>query len=172
MLEEVLRYLNNWFVVPGGVHTGTFTVENGGIVLPFLQNGQYFRIAGSLFNDGVYQYASDGIALNEEKEGAIMADETFEGVIWALAIPKAVLHVTKEIAGWNLKNGGPAAYTSESFGGYSYTRATNSRGVAAGWQDIFASQLSAWKKPAGSWQYAQPNPHMTPTLPCKDNPWR
>lgn len=160
MLEEVLRYLNNWFVVPGGVHTGTFTVENGGIVLPFLQNGQYFRIAGSLFNDGVYQYPAE------------LTDETFDGSVWALAVPKALLSTVEGITAWTAKNGDSGPYTSESFGGYSYSKATNSKGMAVGWRDVFAAQLSPWKKPAGSWQYAKPNPHMTPPLPHKDNPWR
>ena len=54
MLEQVLRHLNNWFVVD--VHDGSFVVDGGGITLPFLQDGQYFRVVGSVFNDGVYQY--------------------------------------------------------------------------------------------------------------------
>ena len=27
MLEDILRHLNNWFVVPGGVHHGVYTVD-------------------------------------------------------------------------------------------------------------------------------------------------
>lgn len=161
MLEEVLRYLNNWFVVPGGVHTGTFTVENGGIVLPFLQNGQYFRVLGSVFNDGVYQYPA-----------YCMRDETFDGQVWALAVPQPLISMSGEIQSWQEKNGAAGPYSSESFGGYSYTRATNAQGAAVGWRDVFAARLLPWKKAAGSWQYAEPTPHMTPPLPCKDNPWR
>ena len=33
MLEEVLRHLNNWFLVPDGIHSDTFTVQDGGITL-------------------------------------------------------------------------------------------------------------------------------------------
>lgn len=33
MLEQVLRHLNNWFLVE--IHEGTFAVENGSIALPF-----------------------------------------------------------------------------------------------------------------------------------------
>ena len=54
MLEQVLRHLNNWFLVE--IHEGTFTVENGSITLPFLLTNQYFRICGSVFNDGLHQY--------------------------------------------------------------------------------------------------------------------
>ena len=56
MLEEILMHLHNWFVVEGGVHTGKFSIKDGGIALPFLVPGQYFRIKGSILNDGVYQY--------------------------------------------------------------------------------------------------------------------
>lgn len=158
MLETVLMYLNNWFVM--GRYDDTYTIEDGGITLPFLVNGQYFRIVGSLFNDGVYQYP------------ATLTDETFDGSVWALAIPKALLSAVEEITAWAAKNGDGGPYTSESFGGYSYSKATNSKGLAVGWRDVFAAQLAPWKKPAGSWQYANPNPHMTPPEPHKDNPWR
>ena len=158
MLETVLMYLNNWFVV--GRYDDTYTIEDGGITLPFLVNGQYFRIVGSLFNDGVYQYPAE------------LTDETFDGSVWALAIPKALLSTVEEITAWTAKNGENGPYTSESFGGYSYSKATNSKGVAVGWRDVFAAQLAPWKKPAGNWQYANPNPHMTPPEPHKDNPWR
>lgn len=158
MLETVLMYLNNWFVV--GRYDDTYTIEDGGITLPFLVNGQYFRIVGSLFNDGVYQYPAE------------LTDETFDGSVWALAIPKALLSTVEEITAWTAKNGDGGPYTAESFGGYSYSKATNSKGLAVGWRDVFAAQLSPWKKPAGSWQYANPNPHMTPPLPHEDSPWR
>ena len=62
MLETVLMYLNNWFVV--GRYDDTYTIEGGRLTLPFLVNGQYYRIVGSLFNDGLYKYA-DGAALDE-----------------------------------------------------------------------------------------------------------
>lgn len=158
MLETVLMYLNSWFVVSR--YDDTYTIEDGGITLPFLVDGQYFRIVGSLFNDGVYQYPAE------------LTDETFDGSVWAMAIPKALLSTVKEITAWQAKNGDSGPYTSESFGGYSYSKATNSKGMAVGWRDVFAAQLSPWKKPSGSWQYANPNPHMTPPEPHRDNPWR
>lgn len=158
MLETVLMYLNNWFVM--GRYDDTYTIEDGKLTLPFLVNGQYFRIVGSLFNDGVYRYPAD------------LTNETFDGSVWALALPKALLSTVDEITAWQAKNGDSGPYTSESFGGYSYSKATNSKGVAVGWRDVFAAQLAPWKKPAGSWQYANPNPHMTPPEPHKDNPWR
>ena len=160
MLEAVLRYLNNWFMLYQ--YNDTYTIADGQLTLPFLVDEQYFRIVGSLFNDGIYQY-SDALELT---------DETFDGSVWALAIPKDVLAVANDIAAWTEKNGDGGPYTSESFGGYSCSKATNSKGVAVGWRDVFAAQLAPWKKLAGNWQYASPNPHMTPPEPHKDNPWR
>ena len=111
MLEQVLRHLNNWFLVD--IHEGTFTVENGGIALPFLQTNQYFRICGSVFNDGLPHYPVIDLT-----------DETFTGTVWALAVPKAVITLAEDIAAWEEKNGEAVAspYQSESFGGYSYTK--------------------------------------------------
>ena len=169
MLETILMYLNNWFAV--GRYDDTYTIEDGKLTLPFLVNGQYFRILGSLLNDGVYKYAN-GTALDETGTEITLIDETFDGSVWALAIPKGFLSMVEEITAWTAKNGDGGAYTSESFGGYSDSKATNSKGMAVGWRDVFGAQLAPWKKPAGSWQYAEPNPHMTPPVPHEPNPWR
>ena len=138
MLEQVLMHLKNWFLVPGGIHEGTYTIEDGGITLPFLANGQYFRICGSVFNDGLHQYpASD------------LKAETFDGTVWALAIPQAVIDLAFEIEEWQKKNGDASVspYQSESFGGYSYSKATDSAsGGAVTWQSAFRSRLDAWRK--------------------------
>lgn len=141
MLEQVLSYLRNWFIAPNGIHHGTYAIENGGITLPFLQNGQYFRIMGSVFNDGLHQYG-------QEIEG--LQDETFSGTIWALAVPKAVLELTAEIAEWQKKYGTvvDSPYTSESFAGYSYTKAggTNGNGGSGGWKAAFSTRLNQYRK--------------------------
>lgn len=39
MLEEVLRHLNNWFLVPDGIHSGEFIVQDGGSRCPFCKMG-------------------------------------------------------------------------------------------------------------------------------------
>lgn len=140
MLEQILRHLNNWFLVD--THEGTFAVEDGSITLPFLQPGQYFRVIGSVFNDGLYQYPASGLA-----------DETFTGAVWALAIPKAVLALSDEICAWQEKNGEAAVspYVSESFGGYTYTKRSNGSesGSVSGWQDAFKPSLNSWRKIKG-----------------------
>ena len=138
MLEQVLTHLKNWFLVPGGIHEGTYTIEDGGIALPFLANGQYFRICGSVFNDGLHQYPAGDLKT-----------ETFEGAVWALAVPQAVIDLAMEIETWETKNGDAAKspFASESFGGYSYSKATDSAsGGAVTWQSAFRSRLNAWRK--------------------------
>ena len=40
MLEELMRECRNWFKVPDGAYSGTFTIKDGSITLPFLVEGQ------------------------------------------------------------------------------------------------------------------------------------
>lgn len=120
MLEQILMEIHNWFRVRdnvNGIHPGTYTIENGGIALPFLRDGQYFRIMGSVFNDGLHRFGPEMEAL---------IDETFDGAIWALAIPKSVVDAAAEAEKWLAKNGAVVngVYSSESFGGYAYTKDT------------------------------------------------
>lgn len=140
MLENVLQHLNNWFLVD--VHEGEFVVRNGSITLPFLQTNQYFRICGSVFNDGLHQYPVGDLV-----------DETFTGSIWALAVPKAVIDLSVEIEAWQEKNGESVAspYQSESFGGYSYTKrsAGSDSNALNGWQGAFKGRLNDWRKLKG-----------------------
>ena len=102
----------------------------------FLQDGQYFRICGSVFNDGVYAYAAE-----------TLTDETFTGTIWALRVPLALSKLVAEIEDYvNTDVAKPSPYKSESFGGYSYTRNTDSDGAPLSWQKAFRSRLNEWRK--------------------------
>ncbi len=132
MLERVLRYLRNWFVKE--IYSGTFVVEGGSIALPFLRNGQYYRVVGSELNDGVHRYDDGNELVNEE----------FSGEIWALAIPPELLNTVERIEAWEQKHGGAARspYTQESFAGYSYQKS----GSGNGWENAFRSELSVWRK--------------------------
>ena len=137
MLEQVLMNIRNWFPVKGGIHSGTFTIKDGGIALPFLADGQYFRICGSVFNDGLHQY-----------NVLDLVDETFTGTIWALAIPKAVIELADEIQKWQEKNGEAASgiYQSESFGGYQYSKQTEPDGGQVTVWSVFRKRLNQWRK--------------------------
>ena len=137
MLTEICAELRNWFVVPNGRHFGKFEISGGSIApLDFLQEGQYFRIVGSVFNDGVYQYPATSLT-----------DEVFEGAVWAMSLPPDLIALSAEIEEYNKSDAGKASpYTAESFGGYSYTKATDANGAPIGWQKAFASRLNKWRK--------------------------
>jgi hypothetical protein len=135
MLATILNHLNNYFVVKNGVHRGTFAIVDGTVSLDFLKSGQYFKIVGSVFNDGVYQYPVSNLV-----------DEEFEGEIWVMAIPKELLDLVEEISEW-LKKYPITGYISEKFGNYSYSQRTNFRSNAAiSWQDVFSVRLNRWRK--------------------------
>ena len=137
MLTEICAELRNYFEVPNGRHFGTFTISGGSIApLDFLQDGQYFRIVSSVFNDGVYQYPATSLT-----------DEVFEGAVWAMALPPSLIALTAEIEEYNKSDAGKASpYISENFGGYGYTKATDANGAPISWQKAFASRLSKWRK--------------------------
>ena len=137
MLETILTHLHNWFPLRDGKHSGTFAIVSGVPDVGFLQPGQYYRIRGSAFNDGLHQFV---------KEDALH-DEKFSGEIWALAVPDSVLALADEIAAWREKNP-ETDKISESFGGYSYTRsAASGNGTAAGgWQTAFAARLAPYRR--------------------------
>lgn len=140
MLEQVLDYIHNYFVKE--VYRGKFKIESGSITLDFLQTDQYFKIVGSVFNDGVHKYpVSD------------LHDEEFTGEVWAMSVPPAVIDIVKEVEDWVNKYGDvmDSPYASESFGGYTYTKAQGYKSNAGGgmlssWQATFGSRLNHWRK--------------------------
>lgn len=140
MLTELCQELRNWF--ERDRYFGTFTITGGEIALPdgSVQSGQYFRIVGSVFNDGVHQYPATELT-----------DEVFKGAIWAMAVPPAVIALSERISEWQDKYGESVSspYTAESFGGYSYSKAGAGQGSASAvpaWQSIFADDLNRWRK--------------------------
>lgn len=136
-LEKVLGHCKNWFALPGGIRADTYSIEGGALALPFLLNGQYFRIRGSTLNDGLHQKNVD-----------VLRDEVFSGEIWALAVPRAVLELAEKIEEWEKENAKAFAspYKSESFGGYSYTKAEGINGAVLTWKDAFRGELNRWRK--------------------------
>lgn len=145
MISELCAELRNYFlrdyVNPEQyMHSGSFVIANGEMQsLPFLKQNQFYRIIGSTFNDGVHQYGVDN--------GLI--DETFDGAIWEMFVPKEVVDLSAEIQDWISKNADTinSPYQSESFGGYSYTKAIASTGkLSTDWQSHFAGKLNRWRR--------------------------
>lgn len=142
-LSDFCKETNNYF--EREVKQAPFTISGGFLedVSDFLQNGQYYRIVNSVFNDGVHKYPDD-----------VLQDETFEGEVWAMAVPPDVLSLIDEINSWVDKYGDQAnsPFSSETFfGDYSYTKSgagsSSSSGInATDWTSIFAKKLNRWRK--------------------------
>lgn len=151
ILEEVLLDIRNWFTYD---ETQVDSCQISGGALPAsvassLLEGQWYRIQGSLMNDGLHKHPDTELV-----------DETFDGQIDSLAIPKALLNVVEEITEWVELSGEArrkalaSPYASESFDGYSYTikgasgsnSASGGSTVPTGWQAEFGSRLNKWRK--------------------------
>lgn len=175
-LEAILEYCHNWFCYPGKIYRDEYTIADGVLsgasrdLSDILQDGQYYRIVGSVFNDGLHLYRdtgsgnsdsdnqpddgeSDGTVTDESGTGGAadgLVDETFSGAVWALAIPRKVLALAGEIADWQSKyqDAANSPFAMESFAGYSYTKASGgtSDGGSGGWQTVFRGRLVRWRK--------------------------
>lgn len=150
MLAEICDFVHNYFELQ--VNTGTFTVANGVLNVSGLRNGQRFRIQGSALNDGIYTYTDSGYLDADSEDGVTLSDETFTGSVSYMGVPKSLLVLSAEISAWADANSAAlnSPYTSESFGGYSYTKATGAgTGGSSGaftWQDMYRTRLNAYRK--------------------------
>ena len=146
MLTEICVNIKNWFVHKGDVRLGKFAIVDGAITPPFDIPTDYIRIEGSHKNDGVHKVSASDLV--DEGE--------FQGSISIMSPPKAFLELADEIADWQKAYGAAdssamSPYSSESFGGYSYSKSssgTTTEGVANAttWQGAFASRLNVWRK--------------------------
>ena len=139
MLDKILHELG-WYKRPNQYVThiefGKFMIEGGNIVpSKFLSENDYIRIVGSKWNDGLHQYPDVNLT-----------DETFEGAIWVMRVPSAVITLASKIEEYEKSDMGKSSpFTSESFGGYSYTKATDANGVLLSWKSVFKDELSPWR---------------------------
>lgn len=142
-LYEVCEYLNNFFWRQK--ITSKFKIEDGAIDVPALKDGQYFRIVGSILNDGVYVYPTTDLK-----------DEEFEGAIWSMVVPQTIIDLASDIKAWQDKYGtvdseAMSPFNSESFGNYSYSKgsASSSSDNPNSWQSVFASRLAPYRRLRG-----------------------
>ena len=142
VLEEVLDHIHNWFDRDTEPSTGTFTISDGAIAPAHIPEGAWYRVQGSYLNDGLHLHpASD------------LTDEEFEGTVTVLRIPRPLIALAEEISEWQAKYGAAAGgpYSSESFGGYSYTMKAdsapqNGSGGLTGWRLAFRDRLNTFRK--------------------------
>ena len=154
MLTDLCQELKNWFDRDKPKFAGSFSIHDDDVfkVSPNgtetsmrelgLATNQYFRIIGSVFNDGVVKYTRDNLHS--------LTAENFDGAVWFMAIPPSVILLNSKIDDWLTKYGDASfsPFTSESFGGYSYSKGANSAGSgnANTWQNAFKSELNKWRK--------------------------
>ena len=147
---EVCSYLKNWFDRNQPKYFGNVSIINGALSETYdLKVGQYFRIVDSTLNDGVYLYPI-----------TTLTDETFDGAIWGMALPKPFIALLDDIEAWKAKfnsldtqDGKQAMspFNSESFGGYSYSKSNGGTGdtskdKSGTWQGVFGARLAPYRK--------------------------
>ena len=142
---EVCSYLKNWFDRNQPKYFGNVSIINGALSETYdLKVGQYFRIVGSTLNEGVYQYPI-----------TTLTDETFDGAIWGMSLPKAFIALLNDIEAWKTKyasadSAALSPYSSESFGGYSYSKSSGSNDTTTDksgtWQGVFGARLAPYRK--------------------------
>lgn len=145
MLTEVCAEIKNYFCQDGDRIGGDFTVQNGRITPSIsLQENQYYRIVGSVFNDGVHKNGDE-----------LIDEEQFHGAVWKMRVPKDFLDLVDAIEAWNEVNGkvdsaAMSPFSSESFGGYSYTKSGSGSGGGSSsvvtWKDAFSARLNKYRK--------------------------
>ena len=122
----------DWIGQPHG-HPGENNLSD------FLQTNQYFRIVGSVFNDGVHKNPATGLQ-----------DETFKGALWVMAVPPSVITLNDEIDAWQTKFAGaassPFSVESVTASSYSRTKATGDGLGSITWQKAFGARLGPWRK--------------------------
>lgn len=150
MLSEICGFLKNWFDLEKIF--GKFRVEDGLLIWEDspgnigLQDGQYYRVTGSVFNNGVHKWGED----------ALTDEEPFNGSVWLMGVPPDLVAIAGEIEAYMAKYGGTESaamspYASESFGGYSYSKGGGNSGSGAWgsapvWFNAFGPRLMRWKK--------------------------
>ena len=149
MLTEICAEINNYFSYENDRHIGDFAIIDGLITPSIDIPTDYIRIAGSHLNDGVHKVS----------DADLVDEDSFHGAIWIMSVPAAFLDLVADIEAWQEKNGkadsaamGP--FQSESFGGYSYSKASGGSAASGGssvptWQSTFASRLKIYRRVRG-----------------------
>ena len=143
MLEQILKEMKNYFYVFKEINNISI-IDNKINVKGKYKEGQYIRIIGSIFNDGIHKIIKvDNNVIELEN----LTNEDFKGTICSLAIPNEIILLSKEIEEFNSKNSNkPSSYQAESFSNYSYAKATNKRGMPVTWIDVYFNRLKPYKK--------------------------
>ncbi len=148
MLNEICAEIKNYFTFETDKHFGDFEIIDGRLTPSFDVSTDYIRIVGSHKNDGVHKRGADGFELIDEGK--------FHGAVWVMSPTADFLGLVAEIEQWETKYGGVdsvsmSPFQSESFGGYSYSKAsggTDGSGatIAPSWRNAFSKRLNIYRK--------------------------
>lgn len=139
MLSKVCKHICNYFTASSyNRFFDSFTISDSRITPPVpIRDGQYFAIFGSTFNDGVH------------RSGDVLIDEEFEGSVWLMSVPQDFLDLVSEMEEWQTLHAAPdkmSPYQSESFGGYTYSKAAGKNGAPMSVFEVYASRLNPYRK--------------------------
>lgn len=143
-LYDLCVTLKNFFCEPNFY---ALTIHNNRVDLSTVfkdaQNGDKIIVVGSS-HDGVYEFSEGGIDLSVTP---VIESGVLSGGFGRMFVPPTVFALLDEINEWCVTNADMrfSPYTSESFGGYSYSKASGS-GDNGSWQGAFASRLNRWRK--------------------------
>ncbi len=150
-MEEILSYLNNYFYNYALMTNVTFEEDRKSFsISKFKKNfykGQYIKIEETTINDGIFKIISirdNGDSVTITTDSVDFVEGEFRCLILALAVPRPVIKLKEAIEEFKTKNK-PSVYTSESFGNYSRSWATNSKGSILTWKDVFKEDLNQYR---------------------------
>lgn len=148
MIGVICAEIKNYFTYADDQHIGDFEIIGGQITPVIDFSTDYIRIIGSRHNDGVHKVSD----LVENP----LVDEAFHGAVWVMSPPADFLALVAEIEAWQEANGGAdsanmSPFASESFGGYSYTKASGASAESGGasvptWQSTYAARLKQYRR--------------------------
>lgn len=150
MLSEICAEIKNYFTYEGDRHIGDFAIVDGQITPSIDFPTDYVRIVGSRLNDGVHKRDPETGSFNFTDENE------FHGAVWVMSPPNDFLSLVSEIETWQETNGkadsvAMSPFQSESFGGYSYSKASGGSVATGGssaptWQAQYASRLKIYRR--------------------------
>ena len=149
LMTEICSNIKNYFAPASKkddlsyIHHGDYTIKDGTVSgTDFLLPKQFFRITGSLLNDGVYRNTPDDLKSLE--------DEIFRGAVWEMAVPKSFIELCGDIQKFNDKVNelclNDKGFASESFGGYSYSLSSSAPAYMQSWEKRIISHLNSYRR--------------------------
>lgn len=109
-------------------------IANPSNILDGLAPHQYYKIEGSIFNDGVHM------------AGETLVPEKFYGTVQPMRVPKVFEKLAQKITDYDDVAPGGGRYVSQSFAGWSGTMATGSDGLPVDGVTRYRKEINQWRK--------------------------